>query len=239
LPRQDMASERVPTRLLILWLGMATTALRVRTSFTDRQDRERHGPVFMLFHHFENSSRWRRDAVMFLRFANPQNRVLAAERKQGVTNHRHQVRSSERAPGMIPDAVRPHFQIVRSAASNSGRRLATSARMSKGNSALQGLLCSVKFDFDKPPGKSSEIVREFPVKITILDAFNCTICDLPRIRTLDGRSVMAEASKLDLKEVLFRLSRNRAGLPPINSAAILFSSSSGVDPDVTAHGSRP
>jgi hypothetical protein len=35
--------------------------------------------------------------------------------------------------------------------------------------------------------------------------------------------VMAEASKLDLKEVLFRLSRNKAGPPPINLAVILFS----------------
>lgn len=65
------------------------------------------------------------------------------------------------------------------------------------------------------------------------------MCDLPSSRTRAGRSVIALASRFDWKAVLLRLSRNRAGLPSISSAAIRFSSSSAVAPAVTACGSRP
>ena len=54
-----------------------------------------------------------------------------------------------------------------------------------------------------------------------------------------GRSVIALASRSELRAVLFRLSRNSAGLPSISSAAIRFSSSSRPTPAVTAWGSRP
>ena len=87
--------------------------------------------------------------------------------------------------------------------------------------------------------RSSETVRPLPVKITKAEALSGTISDRPSTRTRAGRSVIALASRLDLNAVLFRLSRNRAGLPSISSAVIRFSSSSAVAPAVTACGSRP
>ena len=137
-------------------------------------------------------------------------------------------------------AIRPQRQMVRSAANSSVRRSLTSARMSVSNgrasgSSVRGSNSTVM----KRRARSSDTVRPLPVRITKADAFNGTICDLPSSRTRAGRSVIALASRSDLKAVLFRLSRNRAGLPSISSAAIRFSSSSAVAPAVTACGSRP
>ena len=126
-------------------------------------------------------------------------------------------------------AILPQRQIVSSAASSSVRRCVTSTRMSVANGRASGSsVRASKSTATNRRARSSETVRPLPVRITNADAFNGTICDRPSSRTRAGRSVIALASRSDLKAVLFRLSRNRAGLPSINSAAIRFSSSSAV-----------
>ena len=137
-------------------------------------------------------------------------------------------------------ASRPQRQIVSSAASSSVRRSLTSARMSFLNGRASG--SSVRGSNStatKRRARSSDTLRPLPVMITKADEFNSTICDLPSSLTRAGRSVIALARRSDRKAVLLRLSRNRAGLPPISSAATRFSSSSAVAPAVTACGSRP
>jgi hypothetical protein len=62
---------------------------------------------------------------------------------------------------------------------------------------------------------------------------------LPRILTFAGRSVIALASRSDLKDRPFMLSRNSAGAPLINSVLIRFFSSSSFAPAVMALGWRP
>jgi hypothetical protein len=87
---------------------------------------------------------------------------------------------------------------------------------------------------DQSGGSSGEQIRlahlilpcALPVVWMNAEAFNGTICDLLSSRTRAGRSVIALARRLDSNSVLFRLSRNRAGLPSISSAPIRFSSSS-------------
>ncbi len=91
----------------------------------------------------------------------------------------------------------------------------------------------------KRRARSSETDKPFPVSAMKADALRGTICDLPNSLTRAGRSVIALANRSDLKAVLLRLSRNSAGPPSINSAAIRFSNSSEFAPDVTACGSRP
>jgi hypothetical protein len=98
---------------------------------------------------------------------------------------------------------------------------------------------SVEGDLNKPAGKVFRGLKALPVRITKAVALSRTDSDLPRILTLAGRSVIALASRSDLKDRPFMLSRNSAGEPPINSVLIRFSSSSSVAPAVMALGWRP
>ena len=131
--------------------------------------------------------------------------------------------------------ILPQRQIVRRAANNS----VTSCLHLAENIVLEWarlrVFCTwIKVNRNETPDKVFGDATPLPVRITNAKAFKGTITDLPSIRTRAGRSVIALARRSDLKTELLRLSRKRVGLPSINSAEILFSSSSAVAPAVTA-----
>ena len=130
--------------------------------------------------------------------------------------------------------------MVRAAPSSSVRFRLTSARISLAKRRASG--SSVRGSSSiaiNRRARSSETVSPLPVSTTKADGFSGTIRERPRTRTRAGRSVIALARRFDLKAVLLRLSRKSTGLPSISSAEIRFSSSSAVEPPVTACGSRP
>ena len=175
--------------------------------------------------------------IACLRFADPLNWVLTTEREQWVANPAAPLFKAAELDAFLDVGCKPtpppdseqRSQEFGTAFANL-RTDVVLERSSLRRSSVRGSNSTAT----KRRARSSDTLRPLPVMITKEDAFNCTICDLPSSLTRAGRSVMALARRSERNAVLLRLSRNSAGLPPINSAAIRFSSSSAVAPAVTA-----